>query len=80
MTFCVKLKSKSNKSEKKYLFIIMTKKFPFPGYSSRELSNINCISFWDNGEMAYTALKRINELKSSNDRKKANIMLSEWLV
>ena len=58
----------------------MTNKFPFQSYRSNKLSEGNYISFWDNGEMAYTALKRINELKSSNDYQKASIMLSEWIL
>ena len=58
----------------------MKKQYPFTNYSSNKLSEGSCISFWDNGEMAYTALKRITELKSSNDRQKANIMLSEWIL
>ena len=58
----------------------MTSKFPFQSYSSNKLSKGSCISFWDNGEMAYTALKRINELKSTNDRQKDSIMISEWVL
>ena len=58
----------------------MTNKFPFPRYKSNKLSEFHCIAFWDNGEMAYTALKRINELKSSNDWQKANIMLSDCIL
>ncbi len=29
--------------------------------------------------MAYTALKKINELKAKNELEKAEIMLSEWI-
>ena len=58
----------------------MTYKFPFPSYRTNKLSEGSCILFWDNGEMAFTALKRINELKSINDSPQANIMLSEWIL
>ena len=42
-------------------------------------SPINHISFWEKGEMAYSALKKINELKASNELEKAKIILSEWI-
>ena len=29
--------------------------------------------------MAYSALKKINELKANNEFKKAEVMLSEWI-
>ena len=46
---------------------------------SNLLSPINHIHFWAKGEMAYSALKKINELKANNELKKAHIMLSEWI-
>ena len=45
---------------------------------SNLLSPINHIRFWKKGEMAYSALKKINELKAENEMKKAKIILAEW--
>ena len=44
------------------------------------LSPINHIRFWGKGEMAYSALKKINELKANDELGKAEIMLSEWFL
>ena len=41
---------------------------------------INHIRFWEKGEMAYSALKKINELKAINEFEKAEIMLDEWFI
>ena len=57
----------------------MPKKFPTPGGESNLLNPINHISFWEKGEMAYSALKKINELKAKNEMKKAKIILAEWI-
>ena len=46
---------------------------------SNLLSPINHILFWEKGEMAYSALKKINELKAKNEMKKAKIILSDWI-
>ena len=46
---------------------------------SNLLSPINHILFWEKGEMAYSALKKINELKAKNEMKKAKIMMAEWI-
>ena len=46
---------------------------------SNLLNPINHICFWERGEMAYSALKRINELKANNEFEKAQIMLAEWI-
>ena len=46
---------------------------------SNLLSPINHITFWEKGEMAYSALKKINEHKANNEKKKAQIMLSDWI-
>ena len=46
---------------------------------SNLLSPINHIRFWVKGEMAYAALKKINELKANNELEKAEIILSEWI-
>ena len=57
----------------------MTNKLKIPGGGSDLLSPINHIRFWDKGEMAYSALKRINELKANNELEKAEIMLTDWI-
>ena len=57
----------------------MPKKLPISGSESNLLSPINHIRFWEKGEMAYSALKKINELKANNDFQKAKIMLAEWI-
>ena len=46
---------------------------------SNLVSPINRICFWEKGEMAYSALKRINELKANNEKEKAKIILSDWI-
>ena len=46
---------------------------------SNLLSPINHIRFWEKGEMAYSALKKINELKANDEMEKAKIILSEWI-
>tara|TARA_Y100001968_G_C18713520_1_gene416837 strand:+ start:82 stop:258 length:177 start_codon:yes stop_codon:yes gene_type:complete len=46
---------------------------------SNLLSPINHILFWGKGEMAYTAIKRINELKANNEFEKAQIILTDWI-
>ncbi len=57
----------------------MIKKITTSGGESNLLSPINNIRFWEKGEMAYSALKKINELKSNNELEKAQIMLSDWI-
>ena len=57
----------------------MPKKITTSGSESNLLSPINNISFWENGEMAYSALKKINEHKANNEMEKAKIMLTEWI-
>ena len=57
----------------------MPKKLSTSGGESNLLSPINNILFWEKREMAYTALKKINELKAKNELEKAEIMLSEWI-
>ena len=46
---------------------------------SNLISPINHISFWEKGEMAYSALKKITELKANNEMEKAEIILAEWI-
>ena len=57
----------------------MPKKTTNPGSESNLISPINHISFWEKGEMAYSALKKINELKANNEMEKAKIMLADWI-
>ena len=57
----------------------MPKKLSTSSGESNLLSPINNILFWEKGEMAYSALKKINELKAKNELEKAEIMLSEWI-
>ena len=57
----------------------MTKKSTNAGNESNLLSPTNHIRFWGKGEMAYSALTKINELKANNEIQKAKIMLDEWL-
>ena len=57
----------------------MTKKITNSGSESNLLSPINHIRFWGKGEMAYSALKKINELKANNEMEKAKIILADWI-
>ena len=57
----------------------MTKKNTSSGGESNLLSPINHIRFWEKGEMAYSALKKINEHKANNEMEKAKIMLADWI-
>ena len=57
----------------------MPKNFYISSCESNLLSPINHILFWEKGEMAYSALKKINELKANNELKKAEIILAEWI-
>ena len=58
----------------------MSKKHPISGGESNLLSPINHIRFWEKGEMAYSALKKINELKANNELIKAEVILAEWIL
>ena len=57
----------------------MPKKSANSTSESNLLSPKNHIRFWKKGEMAYSALKKINELKANNEFEKAKIMLDEWI-
>ena len=57
----------------------MAKKNTNSGNESNLISPTNHIRFWEKGEMAYSALKKINELKANNDMEKAKTMLAEWI-
>ena len=56
----------------------MPKKHSNSWGESNLISPMSRIRFWKNGEMAYSALKKINEHKAKNDLEKAQIMLDEW--
>ena len=57
----------------------MPNRHSISGGESNLISPINHIHFWEKGEMAYSALKQINEHKVNNELKKAQIMLAEWI-
>ena len=57
----------------------MPKKITNSGSESNLLRPINHIRFWGKGEMAYSALRKINELKANNEIEKAKIILSDWI-
>ena len=57
----------------------MPNKNSVSGGQSNLLSPINNFCFWEKGEMAYSALKRINELKANSEFSKAEIILSDWI-
>tara|TARA_Y100001968_G_C18835238_1_gene470981 strand:+ start:206 stop:379 length:174 start_codon:yes stop_codon:yes gene_type:complete len=57
----------------------MSKKLPIHGESNL-LSPINNVNFWEKGEMAYSAIKRVNQLKANNEWEKASIFLEEWIL
>tara|TARA_Y100001968_G_scaffold312856_1_gene336461 strand:+ start:217 stop:393 length:177 start_codon:yes stop_codon:yes gene_type:complete len=58
----------------------MSKKDKNSSGESNLLSPMSWIRFWEKGEMAYTALRRINEHKANNDLEKAQIMIDEWIL
>ena len=47
---------------------------------SNLLSPMSGIRFWGKGEMAYTALRKINEHKANNEKEKAQTMIDEWIL
>ena len=58
----------------------MPKRHTISGSEANLLSPIHHIRFWEKGEMAYSALKKINELKANNEWDKAQTMLTEWIL
>ena len=58
----------------------MPKKSKNSGKESNLISPTNHIRFWKRGEMAYSALKKINELKAIDEMEKANTILAEWFL
>tara|TARA_B100000700_G_C14720853_1_gene703662 strand:- start:357 stop:533 length:177 start_codon:yes stop_codon:yes gene_type:complete len=57
----------------------MPKNVSNSGGESNLINPISYISFWKKGKMAYSALKRINELKANNELEKAQIMMDDWI-
>ena len=57
----------------------MAKKSTNSGIESNLLSPINHIRFWEKGEMAFSALKMINEHKANNEMENAKVMLADWI-
>ena len=57
----------------------MPKNLYISSSESNLISPIDHIRFWEKGEMAYSALKKINELKANNEIEKAEIILAEWI-
>ena len=57
----------------------MPTKHPISGSEFNLISPINHFCFWEKGEMAYSALRKINELKANNELEKAKIMLDDWI-
>ena len=57
----------------------MPKNLPISGGESNLLNPADHIRFWEKGEMAYSALKKINELKANNEWEKAEAMLADWI-
>ncbi len=58
----------------------MPKKHTNSTGESNLLSPMSGITFWEKGEMAFTALRRINEHKANNELEKAQIMIDEWIL
>ena len=58
----------------------MPKKITNSGSEYNLLSPKNHICFWEKGEMAYSALKKINEHKANNEMENAKIMLADWII
>ena len=57
----------------------MPNKLTINGGESNLKSPMNYLFFWEKGEMAYSALKKINELKANNELEKAQIIRDEWI-
>ena len=58
----------------------MPNKHKISAGESNLISPINHIRFWGKGEMAYSALRKINEHKANNELEKAQIMLDDWIL
>ena len=57
----------------------MPKQHTNSGSESNLLSPMSRIRFWEKGEIAYSALRKINEHKANNELEKSQIMLDEWI-
>ena len=57
----------------------MPKKHTNSGGESNLISPKRRVRFWKKGEMAYSALRKINEHKANNELEKAQIMLDDWI-
>ncbi len=57
----------------------MPKKHKNSGAEFNLLSPMKKIRYWEKGEMAYSALRKINEHKANNELVKAQIMLDDWI-
>ena len=57
----------------------MPKKHTNSGNESNTIRPMSRIRFWGKGEMAYSALRKINEHKANNELEKAQIMLDDWI-
>ena len=57
----------------------MPKKSSKSGSEFNILNPRNHIHFWKKGEMAYSALRKITELKANNELEKAEVILAEWI-
>ena len=57
----------------------MPNKLPISNGESDLLRPPSQISFWEKGEMPYSALLKINEHKANNELEKAEIILTEWI-
>ena len=67
--------------KKKLIFgKLMSKKSTNSATESNLLSFMSRVHFWEKGEMAYSALRKINEHKANNELEKAQIMLDDWIL
>ncbi len=57
----------------------MPKKHQNSGNESNLLSPMSRVHFWAKGEMAFSALRKINEHKANNELDKAQVMLDDWI-
>ena len=59
----------------------MAKKSSLLNWEPEQSSNNHGrIFFWNKGEMAYSAIKQINNLKATNFTNEAKAMIQEWVV
>ena len=58
----------------------MPKNRPNSSGESNLLNPMSGFTIWEKGEMAFTALRIINEHKANNELEKAQIMIDEWIL